>query len=299
MQNVETYKSKTLNEKETEIKKDKKSTESETDKDNKNLYAEPIKTTESKQDSIKHEFSKANIIEKDKSIDKRKNEMNIIKDKEKDESIEDKSDFSMNDDNNEKVNTENISGSLISESTKKHDNTQLETVCELIDQMNLRRENFEQQQADSQEKRNINERSPSIAVASSEPNQNLTLSQKVISRRSRVIISNNQSVTGLVSQIFKELTEFNKNYLIDGKISARSFEFLVDSRYKDHIKTLRELKNFMKGKVIIEATTFNEGEDKFIVYGSCVAKSSTKIKNSFELSKDGGATIVNMLVNLI
>ena len=145
MRNVETYKSKILNEKETEIKKNKEPTESETDKINKNVYAKPIKTKESEQDSINHEFSKTDIIEKDKSIDKRKNEMNIIKDKEKDESIEDKSDFSMNDDNNEKVNTENISGSLISESTKKHDNTQLETVCELIDQMNLRRENFEQQ----------------------------------------------------------------------------------------------------------------------------------------------------------
>ena len=74
---------------------------------------------------------------------------------------------------------------------------------------------------------------------------------------------------------------------------------MVDSCYTDHIKTLRELKNFLKGKVIIEATTFNEDENKFIVYGRSVSKSSTKIKNSFELSKDGGVTIVSMLVNLL
>ena len=114
---------------------------------------------------------------------------------------------------------------------------------------------------------------------------------QIKSRRSRVIISNDQPMIGLISQMLKEMGKFNKDNLNFDKTDLMPFEFRVTSSSN----VLREIKNFLKKRVPLRATSMMVSEDIYLVFGDAILKSKTSIKNSFETSMNKEVIILNML----
>ena len=117
------------------------------------------------------------------------------------------------------------------------------------------------------------------------------LSRKVKSRRSRVIISNDQPFEGLVSQLIKEFIEFNRKYIVVNRSALKPFRLRLTSTSKNE---LRKISQFIKNRILVEAAVIIEDDNYCSVVGYAIAKAKTTIRNSFESSKCGGVTILNM-----
>ena len=134
---------------------------------------------------------------------------------------------------------------------------------------------------------------PIASINTQEEEDEKIIAKEVISRRSRIIISNRQSFTKLVSQIFNELTSFNKKHTDTNQKDLKPFEYKFKSAQKNDLK---DIQSFLRNKVPIEATIVCESEYTCVVYGLTISKSKTTIRNSLSSSKCGGVTILSMFV---
>ena len=171
---------------------------------------------------------------------------------------------------------------------KKGDNETAETKSIQEDKPN---ENFatkEQKMKENNQMRNSND--SFVTNDNIKEKEEIAVSQ-IKSRRSRVIISNDQPMIGLISQMLKEMGKFNKDNLNFDKTDLTPFEFRVTSSSN----VLREIKNFLKRRVPLRATSMMVSEDIYLVFGDAILKSKTSIKNSFEFSMNKEVIILNML----
>ena len=133
-----------------------------------------------------------------------------------------------------------------------------------------------------------------IAFMSKDSNSDkniIMMSQKIKSRRSRVIISNDQPLEGLVSHMIGEFIEFNQKYTNNDRSTLQPFQLRLTSTSKDELKKISQ---FIKNRIFVKAAVVMENDNDCTVVGFAISKAKTTIRNSFESSKCGGVTILNM-----
>ena len=113
--------------------------------------------------------------------------------------------------------------------------------------------------------------------------------QSVISRRARVILSNNKSKEELIIEMLKEFAEFNRRELnIDEIYELTDFKFLCSSN-----QVFNGITGFLRSRLPLKVDMI-KNTGAAVVFGKAISRSNMMVKNEFSLSKNGKVTILNM-----
>ena len=126
------------------------------------------------------------------------------------------------------------------------------------------------------------------------PSKELKVNQSVISRRAKVILSNDKPKEELINEMLNEFAEFNKREMNTEEIyELTDFKFHCTSN-----KVFNGISGFLRNWLPLKVEMIKNTGGAAVVFGKAISRSNMMIKNKFFLSINGEVTILNMLHKL-